>query len=135
MAAPTPIDCPEKQAGYFCAPKRSGIFKVVGKNILLHVGADVQKALSCMIQADGVIMGCSTFGQLAGLFTKGISMFSTSCDGEMTAIQSKSIPPIAIAERGHLWVPIDGSWRDPALTSRAMFGTALDSYLAQIDMA
>lgn len=50
LAAPTPDDCPEKRAGSFCSPIRSGIFPVVGKDIVLHVGSDVKNALSCMIQ-------------------------------------------------------------------------------------
>lgn len=131
MAAPTPADCPEKRAGSFCSPLRSGMFKVVGKNIVLHVGADVQNALSCMIQADGVLMGCSTFGQVAGLLTKGISMFSMSCGGASTPDQYKTIPPVAVAERGHLWVPIAGSWRDPVMTSRALFRTALQVHVTR----
>eukprot|EP00903_Cladosiphon_okamuranus_P019865 g18259.t1 len=63
LAAPTPEDCPEKRAGQFCSPTRDGVFEVVSKNIVLHVGPDVRNALSCMIHADGVLMGCSTFGQ------------------------------------------------------------------------
>lgn len=131
LAAPTPEDCPEKRAGYFCNPTRDGIFKVVDKDIVLHVGPDVQNALSCMIQADGVLMGCSTFGQVAGLLTKGISMFSMQCGGASTPDQYKSIPPLAVAERGHLWVPIAGSWRDPVLTSALLFRGALDTLLSE----
>ncbi|CAM9250414.1 unnamed protein product, partial [Hapterophycus canaliculatus] len=131
LAAPTPLDCPEKRAGAFCSPIRSGIFEVLGKNIVLHVGSDVKNALSCMIQADGVLMGCSTFGQVAGLLTKGISMFSMTCGGTNTPEQYKIIPPIAVAERGRLWVPIAGSWRDPALTSNHLFAGALETLIAQ----
>eukprot|EP00752_Nemacystus_decipiens_P015076 g13430.t1 len=131
MAAPAPTDCPEKRAGGLCSPERNGIFKVVGKNIVLHVGPDVQNALSCMIHADGVLMGCSTFGQVAGLLTKGISMFSMACGGPGTPEQYKSIPPLAVAEKGHLWVPIAGSWRDPVMMSPTLFRAALDSLLAE----
>lgn len=88
---------------------------MVDKNILLHVGADVQNDLSCMTQADGVVMGCSTFGQVAGILSKGISMFSLNCGGTVTPDQYKSIPPLAVAEMGRLWVPVAGSWRDPVL--------------------
>eukprot|EP00903_Cladosiphon_okamuranus_P019481 g17914.t1 len=135
FAAPTPEDCPEKRAGQFCSPTRDGVFKVVGKNIMLHVGPDVRNALSCMIHADGVLMGCSTFGQVAGLFSNGISMFSTGCDGAKTPVQYKSIPPLAVAERGHMWVPIAGSWRDPVLTSTGLFREALDNLLSERDAA
>lgn len=131
LAAPTPEDCPEKRAGAFCSPTRDGMFRVVGKDIVLHVGPDVQNALSCMIQADGVLMGCSTFGQVAGLLTRGISMFSMECGGESTPEQYKTIPPLAVAERGHLWVPVAGSWRDPSLTSTALFRGALDTLLSE----
>ena len=96
---------------------------------MLHVGADVQNAMSCMIQADAVLMGCSTFGQVAGLLTKGISLFSTDCGGPSTPDQYKTIPPIAVAERGHLWVPVSGSWRDPVLFSTKLLSGALDDLL------
>ncbi|CAM9498525.1 unnamed protein product [Ectocarpus sp. 13 AM-2016] len=129
LAATTPRDCPEKQAGGFCTPKRSGIFRIRDKSIFLHVGSDVHNEMSCMIQADGVVMGCSTFGQIAGLLTRGISLFSTRCSGERTPHQYRSIPPLAIAERGHLWVPIEGSWHDPVLSSTSIFRAALDSLL------
>eukprot|EP00752_Nemacystus_decipiens_P015660 g13975.t1 len=129
-AAPTPDDCPEKQAGRWCSPAHDGIFKIVDKKIVLHVGSDVQNALSCMIHADGILMGCSTFGQMAGVLTKGISMFSVQCDGPRTPAQYKLIPPFALAERGNLWVPVAGSWRDPALISTSLFAGALDTLLA-----
>lgn len=135
LAAPTPEDCPEKRAGEFCSPIREGVFEVVGKNIVLHVGPDVRNALSCMINADGVLMGCSTFGQVAGLLSRGISMFSTRCDGAKTPVQYKSVPPLAVAERGHLWVPIAGSWRDPVLNSTGVFRRALDTLLSERDLA
>lgn len=80
-----------------------------------------------MIQADGLLMGCSTFGQLAGLLNDdGISFFSVACDGLGTAVQYKMMPPLAVAERGYLWVPVEGSWRDPVLRSTGILDTALD---------
>lgn len=102
---------------------------MLNKPIVLHVGEDVMDALSCMTAADGIVMGCSAFGQIAGLLTNGISMFSVACEGARTPEQYKMIPPIAIAERGELWVPIEGSWRDPHLTSLDVFDTAVDQYL------
>lgn len=74
-------------------------------------------------------MGCSTFGQVAGLLTKGIKFFSTDCGGPSTPYQYKTIPPLAVAERGHLWVPVSGSWRDPVLASTDIFGDALDELM------
>lgn len=83
-----------------------------------------------MIQADGLLMGCSTFGQLAGVLNEGgISFFSTGCGGLGTAVQYKMVPPLAVAERGHMWVPVAGSWRDPVLKSSGMFMAALDELL------
>lgn len=100
---------------------------------MLHLGSDVKKALSCMIRADAVMMGCSTFGQIAGLFTEGISMFSTACDGYRTPYQYKMIPPMAIVDGGRLWVPILGSWHDPVLASIELFRGALDTHVAAKD--
>lgn len=105
------------------------MFDVANKPIVLHVGDDAMNALSCMALADGVVMGCSAFGQIAGLFSNGISMFSVACDGARTAAQYKMIPPIAIAERGEMWVPVEGSWRNPSLPSVAIFDQALDQHL------
>lgn len=130
LSAETLDDCPEKHRGSSCSSAHSGTFRVRGKPILLHLHPDVQNAMSCMIQADGVLMGCSTFGQVAGVLTRGISLFSTQCDGPRTPVQYKSIPPLAISEMGHLWVPIGGSWRDPVLTSPALFRRALDDLLS-----
>ena len=130
LVAERPLDCPKKRAGFACSPARSGIFHVLGKPIVLHVGDDVQNALSCMIQADGLLMGCSTFGQVAGLLSKGISFFSMHCSGGRTTTQYKTIPPLAIAERGHLWVPVYGSWRDPVLTSTDILSSTLDTYIS-----
>lgn len=39
-------------------------------------------------------MGCSTFGQVAGLLTKGIKFFSTDCGGPSTPYQYKTIPTL-----------------------------------------
>ena len=103
---------------------------MAGMPIVLHIGPDVRNAMSCMIRADAVLMGCSTFGQVAGLLTKGISLFSTSCDGARTAYQYKTTPPLAVAERGHLWVPIAGSWRNPVLESTEILSGALDELIA-----
>lgn len=130
LAAEIPLDCPLKRAGYPCGPERSGNFHVLGKPIVLHVGSDVQNALSCMIQSDGLLMGCSTFGQVAGLLTKGISFFSMHCSGGRTPTQYKTIPPLAVAERGHMWVPVSGSWRDPVLTSTDILSSTLDTFLS-----
>lgn len=131
VGAKHPDDCPEKRAGASsCRPSRSGVFRVRGRSLLLHVGADVANALSCMIQADGLLMGCSTFGQLAGILNEGgISFFSTDCGGLGTAVQYKMVPPLAVAERGYMWVPVAGSWRDPVLKSSGMFTAALEELL------
>ena len=102
---------------------------MIDKPIVLHVGPDVPKAISCMILADGVLMGCSTFGQVAGLFSKGISFFSMQCSGEVTPNHYKVIPPIAVSERGYLWVPVTGSWHDPVIYSTEALICALDALL------
>lgn len=131
MEAGTPTECAEKEAGAgYCRPDRTGVFRVKGRRLVLHVGQDVVNALSCMIQADGLLMGCSTFGQLAGLLNgKGLSFFSTQCSGLGTAVQYKMIPPLAVAERGHMWVPVSGSWRDPVLKGNAILSNALEELL------
>ena len=129
LTAEVPDDCPVKQAGLWCSPKRSGTFEVIGKPLVLHVDPDAHDALSCMIQADGLLMGCSTFGQIAGIFSNGISFFSMHCRGSRTPAQYKTIPPIALAERGHLWVPVAGSWYDPILNSNEVLSGALDIHL------
>ena len=78
-------------------------------------------------------MGCSTFGQIAGILTNGISFFSMGCVGDRTPIQYKTIPPLAIAERGHLWVPVAGAWYDPVLNSTDILGRALDTLMLDRD--
>lgn len=86
--------------------------------------------MSCMIHADGILMGCSTFGHIAGILTKGISFFSMQCHGKRTRDQYRLVPPIALSERGKLWVPVSGSWRNPALWSNGALTEALEDYLA-----
>lgn len=130
--AETPADCPEKRAGAAdeCPPERPGAFRVEGRPLVLHVGRDVANTLSCMIQADGLLMGCSTFGQVAGILNRdGISFFSTGCGGPGSPIQGKVVPPLAVAERGRMWVPVSGSWRDPVLRAKHLFSAALDELL------
>ena len=129
LTAVAPDDCPEKQAGIRCRPNRPGIFDVIERPVVLHVGPDVPNAMSCMILADGVLMGCSTFGQVAGLLSQGISFFSMQCSGEVTPNHYKIIPPIAVSERGYLWVPMAGSWRDPIIYSTEVLIGALDALL------
>lgn len=121
-------DCPKTKDGT-CTPTRSGAFRVANKPIIIHIGEDVVSALSCMALADGIVMGCSSFGQIAGLLSHGISMFSVRCDGDRTPAQYKAIPPMAIAERGEMWVPIEGSWHDPRLYSLELFDRVLDQHL------
>ncbi|CAM9532516.1 unnamed protein product, partial [Laminaria digitata] len=132
LEAKEPDDCAEKRTKIrpFCNAIRSGIFHVAGMPLVLHVGQNVQNAMSCMIQADALLMGCSTFGQVAGLLTKGISLFSTSCDGNYTLPQYRTTPPLAMAERGYLWVPVAGSWRNPVLESTELLRGALDELMA-----
>ena len=124
-----PKDCPEKQAGLPCKPKWPGVFHVIGMPLVLHVGPDVHNALTCMIHADGLLMGCSTFGHIAGVLSHGISFFSMHCSGHHSPVQYKTIPPIAVAERGHQWVPVAGSWHDPVLNSTEILSGALDIHL------
>lgn len=123
-------DCAEEKDRAFCSLMRSGIFHVAEMPIVLHVGQNLQNAMSCLTRADAVLMGCSTFGQVAGLLTKGIKLFSTSCEGNYTPNQYKITPPIAMAERGYLWVPVAGSWRDPVLESTELLRGALDELIA-----
>lgn len=84
-----------------------------------------------MIQSDGVLMGCSTYGQIAGVLTKGIAFFTMNCGGERTPIQYKLIPLMAIAEGGVKWVPIAGSWRDPAIYSGRILTKAIEKVLEE----
>ena len=66
MKATSPGECPEKDAGVpSCYPTRSGIFAADGREMDLHVGRDMQNDISCMANANGVLMGCSTFDQVA----------------------------------------------------------------------
>lgn len=73
-------------------------------------------------------MGCSTFGQVAGLMSKGISFFSVHCNGAKSPAQYKTIVPIAVAERGHMWVPVAGSWHDPVLNTTHVLSNALEEH-------
>lgn len=83
-----------------------------------------------MIHADGLLMGCSTFGQLAGVLNgDGVSFFSTGCGGVGTSVQYKMVPPLAVAERGRMWVPVEGSWRDPVLRATHILSASLDELL------
>ena len=135
LTAVVPEDCPEKRVHRSCSPERAGTFDVIGMPVVLHVSPDVHNAMSCMVQADGVLMGCSTFGQLAGIFSKGISFFSMHCSGYRTPAQYKTIPPLALAERGHLWVPVAGSWHNPVLNSTEVLSRALDTLLEEKGMS
>lgn len=97
-------DCPEKRRGTTeCQPILSGVFDVQERPIVLHVGLDVQNDLSCMTQADGILMGCSTFGQVAGLVNRGLKFFSVGCRGRKTAPHYKMIPPM-VRSCVHLYV-------------------------------
>ena len=98
-------------------PPRDRVFHVLDTNIVLHVGEDVASALPGMIQVDSLLMGRSTFHQMARIPSKSISVFSMEGVGENTPRQYGTNPPQAVAERGHLRVPIEGSWRNPALIS------------------
>lgn len=138
LTARAPDSCQEKRAGVSntCRPARSGNFRVEGRPLVLHVGQDVASSLSCMIRADGLLMGCSTFGQLAGVLNgEGISFFSTECGGLGSPIQGQMIPPIAVAERGRMWVPVEGSWRNPVLRAKHVFSAALDELLKNKGMS
>ena len=95
----------------------------------MNVGGNVVQSLRSMISADGVVMGCSAFGQLAGILSKGIKMFSTGCEGNMTWEQNKMTPLFAIAEMGELWVPLEGSWADPTLTNVGILREALQLHI------
>lgn len=70
------------------------MFLVQGKPLYLHVGLDVENAMSCMIEADGLLMGCSTFGQVAGLYSEGVKFFSVGCEGWKTGANNKMMPPM-----------------------------------------
>lgn len=97
---------------------------------MLNLGADVVNALVCLIEADGIIMGCSAFGVISGILSKGMRLFSTGCGGPMTWEQNKIAPPLAVAERGDMWVPIGGSWRNPYLKSSHILRQAVRQHLA-----
>lgn len=130
MAARPPPDCPERHAGFpLCRARRRDLFRVEDRPIVLHLGVEVARSLSCMIRADAVLMGCSTFGHMAGVLTKGIRLFSEACTGEVTPAQYRMVPPLAVADLGDMWVPVNGSWRDPVLGADAIFDSALEELL------
>lgn len=101
--ATIPTDCPEKQVGVsICRLHREGAFPVRGRArpLVLHVGQDVVNTLSCMVQANGSLMGCSTFRQLASLLNDdGSSLFSIACDGPGTGVQHKMMPSLSVDAR------------------------------------
>lgn len=75
------MDCLEVQAGLSsCPPDRSGIFHVKDRPLLIHVGADVKNEMSCMVHADGMMTGCSTFGQVRNTFAICLIMTPSRCD-------------------------------------------------------
>lgn len=95
VAAVTPDECWEKAHGApSCNSPRSGVFRIQDRSLYLHVGPDVENAMSCMIEADGLLMGCSTFGQSAGLFNEGLRFFSVDCQGWVTAPHYQMVPPM-----------------------------------------
>ena len=123
----TPAHCQDEKLGQENrAPNRSGISHLRDKPAALHLNPDIRNALSCMIKSDGIVMGCSTFGQIAGILSNGISFFSMGCQGDMTGPKSRMTPGLAIAERGHRWVPVRGSWFDPALYSIDILRAAIE---------
>lgn len=131
IEAKVPDDCAEKQAGgEVCYPKRSGLFHVRGTSIVLNLDPDAINALECMIEADGVVMGCSPFGSLAGILSRGVKIMSAACRGVMSWEQSQLAPPFAIAERGKMWVPIAGSWHNPTMKSTAVFQHTIKLHIA-----
>ena len=130
--AEVPIDCPERQlGGNVCYPVVPGEFKVIGKPIMINVSPDVVNVLGCMIVADGIVMGCSAFGALAGILSNGIKMFTTGCSGRLTWIQNKVSPPLAVSELGYMWVPLSGSWETPMLDKPGLFFRALQQKAAE----
>ncbi|CAN0219303.1 unnamed protein product [Scytosiphon promiscuus] len=88
--------------------------------------------MSCMVNADGILMGCSTFGQVAGVFSEGVKFFSVSCEGWLTGPHYKMVPPMAIAEKGDMWVPVSGSWVDPAIRSEGILHVALSQLFQRL---
>lgn len=64
------------------------------KRLLLHVGLDAQNDLTCMVQADAILMGCSSFGQVAGILSEGLKFFSVGCVGSQTGPQLRMGAPL-----------------------------------------
>lgn len=121
--------------GVSCGRGVPDTFSVEGRRVVLHLGDDVAKSMSCMIHADGILTGCSTFGQVAGLFTTGLRFFSLGCRGDdlqFTPRQYQMLPPFAVSERGDMWVPVRGSWFDPELLSDRLLEAALDRHLRHL---
>lgn len=77
-----------------CNPSRSGIFNVRDKRIVLHVGLDVQNDLTCMVKANAILMGCSSFGQTAGILSEGLKFFSVGCEGSITGPHLRMATPL-----------------------------------------
>lgn len=95
LTAETPVECPEKEAGALeCKPVLPGIFAVRDKDLMLHVGLDARNDLSCMIQADAILTGCSAFGQIAGVLNDGVKFFPVGCEGDLTDPHYKMLPPL-----------------------------------------
>ena len=129
--ARVPIDCPEKDVGgKVCYRAQSKEFKVIGKPIVINTSGDVVNVLGCMIAADGIATGCSSFGVLAGILSSGIKMFSTGCSGHQTWIQNQVATPLAVSEQGYMWVPLSGSWQSPVLERTGIFSRALQQHVA-----
>ena len=122
LRAETPSEC--TGATECQQPVRSsGMFDVQGMPLVLHVGMDVPNDLNCMIQADGVLMGCSTFGQIAGMLNKGLSFFSVGCHGPFNGPHYKMVPPMV--RSGCAVVPISPPKAQKACPHRAFTGGSL----------
>lgn len=95
LMAETPTECPEKEAGALeCKPVLPGIFSIRERDIKLHVGLDARNDLTCMIQADAILTGCSAFGQIAGVLSEGVKFFPVGCEGYLTDPHYKMLPPL-----------------------------------------
>jgi len=47
-----------------------------------------------MVNADAILMGCSSFGQVAGILSEGIKFFSVGCVGSQTGPQLRMGAPL-----------------------------------------
>lgn len=45
------------------------------------------------------------------------------------------MPALAVAEKGSMWVPISGSWHNPAILSQVIFEAALDEHFKNIGVS